>query len=142
MAEPILLAAHRMKAHLDVAIAAGRYIEAASGLVGRPFNPVRPDMLEAQVQLEDMMAGRIALAMPAEEVEAYADQVERQALRLSRHARFLHRGIRLFTWLLGDLREFRQIADEEPPSPPEASDLALVGLVFTLAITALWLVAR
>jgi hypothetical protein len=131
IARPDLLL--EMAHHVEVGLAAARYVDTAYDELGVEGPSIARRFLEAQKQLDLALAGRMALAMTAEELTAKTKMVRQQCKATAREARFLRVVLTVGRFLAGDPRQVREQAAAEAPVTPG------ILLAVSLATAALWL---
>lgn len=135
--------ARQMCRALDVAFAAGTYINAveSSYAIGScSTSRVAPELLDARLVLDEVLAGRALLPQSTPELRKKVGAFELHAASKARRARRVRRWqIALEFVLGGDALANNEASRVEQPTPPTSAEVMALGAVVSLATAALWL---
>ena len=135
--------ARQMRRALDVAFAAGTYIDAveSSYAIGScSTSSVAPELLDARLVLDEVLAGQALLPQSTSELRKKVMAFERHAATKARRAGWVRRWQIALEFVLGSaVLANNQATRVEPPTPPTSADVMALGAVFSLATAALWL---
>lgn len=135
--------ARQMRRALDVAFAAGIYIDAVeSSYALGPYatSNVAPELFDARLVLDEVLAGQALLPQSTSELHKKVVAFERHAATKARRAGWVRRWQIALEFVLGsDALANNEASRVEQPTPPTSAEVMALGAVVSLAAAALWL---